>query len=124
MAWEKPPQELVTFFSDYMIQFDKVEHRKMFGHPCAFSNTHMFTGIFQDGMFLRLSDSDREAIKTQYPATEPFIPMPGRTMKQYVLIPKVLMDDPNELKQWIEKSLSYVRSLPPKVKKTRKKKES
>ena len=36
------------------------DQRKMFGYPCAFVNGNMFAGLFQTGLFLRLSEPERE----------------------------------------------------------------
>jgi hypothetical protein len=50
----------------------------------------------------------------------PFEPMPGRVMKEYVVVPKE-MTKSSDLKTWIDKSLAYVSGLPPKRKKSKKK---
>jgi len=46
-----------------------------------------------------------------------FEPMPGRVMREYVVVPKVLLNAPEQLHAWVEKSLAYVSSLPAKPKK-------
>jgi TfoX/Sxy family transcriptional regulator of competence genes len=43
--------------------------------------------------------------------------MPGRVMREYVVVPKVLLNAPDQLREWVEKSLAYVLSLPAKPKK-------
>ena len=47
-----------------------------------------------------------------------FEPMPGRVMREYVVVPKVLLKAPEELRTGVEKSLAYVSSLPAKPKKS------
>jgi hypothetical protein len=47
---------------------------------------------------------------------EQFEPMSGRVMREYVVVPKVLLKAPGELRAWVEKSLAYVSSLPAKPK--------
>ena len=44
----------------------------------------------------------------------PFSPMPGRPMTGYIVLPDEVLDDDSALSGWIERSLDYVRSLPPK----------
>jgi len=62
-------------------------------------------GLYQESLFLRLSEEDREEFLELKQASQ-FEPMPGRIMKEYVTVPPP--------------SLNYVSSLPPKVKKSRK----
>jgi hypothetical protein len=43
--------------------------------------------------------------------------MPGRKMKGYVVMANPLDRKPNVLSQWVQRSLEFTRSLPPKAKK-------
>ncbi len=117
-AFTKVPDELVQLFERALKDFPMAIQRKMFGYPCAFVNGNMFTGLFQDEMFLRLNDEDRAAIRKEY-GTELFEPMPGRPMRQYVLVPRYVRNSPRLLRTWLTKSMEYAKSLPPKVKKSR-----
>ncbi len=58
-AFTKAPKELVQWFERALKDFPMATARKMFGYPCAFVNGNMFAGLFQDEMFLRLSDEGR-----------------------------------------------------------------
>jgi len=90
-----------------------LHRRQMFGQPAAFLNGHMFFGVFGDRLFLRLSVADRlEAFKRGKMTT--FEPMPGRPMKEYVVLPDRLLKDAPATRAWIERSMGYVRGLPPK----------
>jgi hypothetical protein len=44
--------------------------------------------------------------------------MPGRVMREYVVVPKVFLNAPEQLRAWVEKSLTYVSSLAAKPKKS------
>jgi hypothetical protein len=46
-----------------------------------------------------------------------FEPMPGRAMKGYVVLPKPVYSDNKLFGEWLDKSIRYVSSLPPKKKK-------
>ena len=118
----KSPEELVSLFSKAMKDFPMIETRKMFGYPCAFVNGNMFAGLFQEEMFLRLNDEDRAAIRKQY-GTSLFEPMPGRPMREYVMIPHYVRNSPRLLRTWLTKGMEYAKALPPKVKKQRTKTE-
>ncbi|MBI5034067.1 MAG: TfoX/Sxy family protein [Chloroflexi bacterium] len=118
-AFTKAPEEMVSLFERAMKDFPMAEMRKMFGYPAAFVNGNMFTGLFQEEMFLRLSDEDRAAIRKEY-GTPLFEPMPGRPMRGYVLVPKYVRNSPKLLHMWLMKGMEYCKSLPAKVKRGRK----
>jgi TfoX/Sxy family transcriptional regulator of competence genes len=117
--WTKAPEALVDLFNQIEADLQNTESRKMFGYPCAFSANQMFFGVFQNSMFLRLSEFDRRAFLQQY-GTKLFEPMPGRPMKEYAVVPETLLKAPKELKKWIDKSRTYVSQLPAKPPKTKK----
>jgi len=96
------------------------EKRRMFGYPCAFLHGNMFFGLFQDSVFLRLSETDRVDI-FQLGEGVFFEPMPGRPMKEYVALSPVAVSDQEKFKNWFTKSLTYTESLPQRVKKGEKK---
>jgi len=113
---------MVERFERVMAPFP-VQQRKMFGFPCAFLVGQMVAGLFQDGLFLRLGTEDREAFLALEGASL-FEPMPGRPMKEYVLVPQQILDSEEALRAWLEKSLAYVLALPPKEKKAKPRRSS
>jgi TfoX/Sxy family transcriptional regulator of competence genes len=88
-----------------------VREKKMFGCPVYFVNNNMFTGVFQDDIFIRLSESDREEILSTYDEATQFEPMNGRKMKEYIVLPESLYNDPEKFEEWLNGSNSYVYSL-------------
>ena len=92
--------------------------RQMFGYPCGFVNGNMFIGLFADSMFVRLPEDSRDELMSIGGA--PFEPMPGRPMRDYVVIPNTILAKPAELKAWAGKALRYGIALPPKKKKSAK----
>ena len=114
------PEEMVDQFERAMKDFPMATPRKMFGYPCAFVNGNMFAGLFQEEMFLRLSDEDRAAIRKQY-GTPLFEPIPGRPMRGYVLVPRYVLNSQKLLRTWLTKGMEYCKALPPKVKRGAKK---
>lgn len=119
MKWKKSSPKLVETFERLVPKTEYVETRKMFGYPCAFIGGNMFMGLYQESLFLRLSEEDREEFLELKQASQ-FEPMPGRIMKEYVTVPPPMLEDSEQMKKWSSKSLNYVSSLPPKVKKSRK----
>jgi len=54
VKWIKAPEELKLLIEDLMAPVD-CQKRPMFGYPAYFINGHMFAGLFQDKLFIRLS---------------------------------------------------------------------
>jgi len=112
MTWRKAPQELVERFTDTLAGVPGAEVRKMFGYPAAFANGHMFTGLHQEHWVVRLPEASRAELTAA--GGTPFEPMPGRPMREYVVLPASLIDDPDGLQPWLDAALAHVVTLPPK----------
>lgn len=118
MEWKKSSAEMVEAFESLVPEAPVVERRKMFGYPCTFVGGNMFMGLHGNDLFLRLSENDR-SVFLELDGARSLEPMPGRPMTEYVVVPPWLLEKREELAAWIDKSLAYVTSLPPKVKKKR-----
>lgn len=94
------------------------DQRRMFGFPCAFVNGNMFAGLFQTGLFLRLSEPEREEFLRLKGASR-FEPLPGRVMREYVTAPTDMARQPKVIAEWLRKAYAYTSSLPKKEKKPR-----
>jgi len=113
-SFAKSPADLVERFLAVLPNDSSVERRQVFGYPCCFVRGNMATGLFGDRMFVRLSSPD-QAIFLDLPGAEPFSPMPGRTMKEYFVLPPDLIADAARLRLWVGKAIAYASSLPRKV---------
>lgn len=109
----KPPQALVEAFAAAIAGLSDTEPRTMFGYPAAFSAGQMAGGIFQDRVMVRLPAEVR-ARALALPDAGPFEPIPGRPMKEYVVLPREVTADPRRLREWLAQAAEYTRSLPPK----------
>jgi TfoX/Sxy family transcriptional regulator of competence genes len=112
--WRPSPPELVKFFEKALKPFSEIQTRKMFGYPVAFIKGHMFAGLHQDNMILRLSGDDRTGF-LQQDGAKIFAPMPGRLMREYVVVPASMLRSAKPLDVWLKKAWTYARSLPPKA---------
>ena len=115
--WKPAPREAVAAFEAATTDLPGAEPKKMFGYSCVFAKGNMFAGLHEAGMVLRLPD-DQRAEFLRLKGAEQFEPMPGRVMREYVVVPGGLLNEPNQLRKWTEKSLAYVSSLPAKAKKS------
>ena len=111
MPWQPAPEALVRLFQDSAAGLPRATVKKMFGYPAAFVNGNMFAGVFRDQVFLRLSPEDRARLD----GAQPFEPMPGRTMREYVVAPSGLLGSRDGLVEWLGNALRHTRTLPPKA---------
>lgn len=121
--WKKSSPEVVARFEELLPEDPRVEQRQMFGYPCAFALGNMFMGLFQDDMILRLPEGDRVTLLEADEASE-FTPMPGRSMREYVVLTEQVMTDEARIHGLVEKSLEFACSKGPKIKAVPKKKRS
>ena len=90
-----------------------VTRRQMFGQSTVFVNGHMFLGTFGGDLFVRLSEADR-GVALSEAGMSLLEPMPGRAMREYVVLPDAILADRKAATEWVLKGLAYTRSLPPK----------
>jgi TfoX/Sxy family transcriptional regulator of competence genes len=120
MPWKKNSAEMVQFL-DAALSSLPCQRRMMFGTPAYFVNDNMFAGLHEDHFILRLSESDRKALADACDEATQFEPMPGRPMREYMVLPEELYSNPSALEEWLARSFSYVSALPPKAPKAKKK---
>lgn len=113
MRWKPASPELSELLDVAMGSFP-CQKKKMFGYPAYFLNGNMFTGIHQDSIILRLSERDRSRILENPVDAAPFEPMPGRPMKEYVVLLDSVYDNSEMLDEWLRRSYEYAAYLPPK----------
>ncbi len=113
MAWRKSPPALIAAFDAALPDDPHVERRKMFGYPAAFAHGHLFTGLHQENLMVRLGEAQRAALVKN--GGRPFEPMPGRAMREYVVVPDTIVEDKRALAMWLKRGLAYVGTLPPKT---------
>ena len=111
--WKPAPADLVATFERVAGGLSGVELRKMFGYPAAFVGGNMFTGLHEDRMILRLGEEDRTVLLREQDARI-FEPMPGRPMREYVVVPEALLRSAPKLLGWLRRAEAYARTLPPK----------
>lgn len=113
--FEKSSPELVERFTSSLDRHaaPDVTRRPMFGYPCAWINRNMATGLFASQWWVRVSERDREALLA-VPGARQFEVMPGKAMGRYVTMPDSIVADDDALDTWLDRALSFTRSLPPK----------
>ncbi len=80
--------------------------------PYTAANTHMFSLLNKDSEFgIRLSKESQDKFKSTYNTT--IYKSYGAVMKDYVLVPSEMLDNPKLLSKYLNESYEYVMSLPP-----------
>jgi TfoX/Sxy family transcriptional regulator of competence genes len=113
----KPDDAAKEFFRSVVPDAPNVAVRPMFGNLSAFVNGNMFMGLFGNDVFVRVADAERQEITEA--GGRPFEPMPGRPMTGYVVLPAGWRDDPDAVRTWADRSMTWAEQLPPKQPKKR-----
>ena len=111
MVWKKSPPELIAMFEEAKPADPSVTSRPMFGYPALFLKGNMFAGTYQDKIVVRFG-ADRAIAGAK--TAKSFEPMPGRPMKDYVVVPDAVMKSPTKLRAWIGHAHAYAKTLPAK----------
>jgi TfoX/Sxy family transcriptional regulator of competence genes len=106
----KPDPQALQSFEALVAGRPGVTVKPMFGNFGAFAGGQMFAGVFGRAVFVRLSQADREKALA-LPGAELFAPMKGRPMKEYVVLPGVVLADRDKASAWVSRSLTYVSTL-------------
>jgi TfoX/Sxy family transcriptional regulator of competence genes len=118
MKIPRPDEASKEFFRSILPDDIRLTIRPMFGNIAGFVNGNMFTGLYGNDLFVRLSEEDcQELLKNK--GTSVFEPMEGRPMKGYILIPRTWRNQPGVIRSWVSRSLDWTSKLPQK-RKTRK----
>jgi TfoX/Sxy family transcriptional regulator of competence genes len=117
--WKKSSPEMAKILDAALLRFT-CDKKPMFGAPVFWINRNMFAGVFEDSIFIRLSEKDRAEILAKYEGAHPFEPLKGRIMKEYIVIPETLYSDKKAFEEWLKKAHAFAASIPPKVKKPKK----
>src|SRR3954463_16773589 len=116
MKLVKPSPGLITEFRAMQSQLSCGQLRKMFGYDAVFVNGNMAVGLWQNTCVVKVSPADQATLVERGLAV-PFAPMKGRVMTGWLELSEELAHDPEELLAWSERAVTFVATLPPKVKK-------
>ena len=115
MKVSRADEKSKEFFRSVLPDDARITVRPMFGNISGFVNGNMFAGLFGEDLFVRLSEEKRNDLLGNKDARL-LEPMPGKPMKDYVVIPRALLKKPDTVRKWIVSSLDFTSSLPPKKK--------
>jgi TfoX/Sxy family transcriptional regulator of competence genes len=89
-----------------------VEEKKMFGGIGFLLHGNMLVGVWKDSLIARLGPDNYDDALLEPHVRE--FDITGRPMKGWVLIDSEGIQDDEQLKEWIERAMWFVRTLPAK----------
>jgi hypothetical protein len=120
MAWTKTPPENHELFRAALPRDPRIAQKKMFGCLVGMVNGRMYAATFGRSVFIRLSPDDRaEALGLD--GAEIWDPRGLGGERETVFFPETIMDEREELRDWLARGLAYSASLPAKKKPSAKK---
>jgi TfoX/Sxy family transcriptional regulator of competence genes len=93
-----------------------VREIKMFGGLCFMLNGNMVAGMSRHGLLVRVGKDQHPQALTR-PGARP-MEMSGRSMAGYVVVDPPPRDE-RALRDWVELGVAFVRTLPPKAPKSK-----
>lgn len=115
MKMPKPSDKAKEIFSEIIPSEPAITLRPMFGNLAAFVNGNMFTGLFGEGLFVRLPDEEAAGVIKK--GGKPFEPVAGHRMGGYVMVWSDWQSKPAGVKPLIARALTLTRAMPAKAKK-------
>lgn len=106
--WARPmavSDEFVDYVVDQLSKWAEVSARKMFGGAGLYREGRMFGVIADDVAYLKVDDSNRDDFVKA--GSSPFQPYPEKIksmVMSYFEIPADVLEDPDELARWAERS--------------------
>ena len=107
-----PPQDKIDLYDQLIATNPEIE-RKGKTNPYTSVNGHMFTHLSKIGSLgIRLPKEEREEFLEKYNTT--LYESHGAIMKEYVTVPNELLENTAELKNYLDLSYEFVKTLKPK----------
>ena len=97
---------------DVLARKKNIQEKKMFGCICFFLNGNALAGVWNDNVIARLGPDEGEAALRE-PHVRKF-DITGRPMRNWVVVEPEGVEDDDQLKDWIERAMTFVKSLPKK----------
>lgn len=106
-------ESLAGRLRDALARRKNIEEKKMFGCICFFLNGNALAGVWKDRLIARLGPDEGEAaLREQHVRA---FDITGRPMRNWVAVEPGGVEDDDELKLWVERATTFVRTLPKKV---------
>ena len=105
-------ENLAKRIRDALARKRNIDEKKMFGCICFFVNGNALAGVWKDGLIARLGPDEGE-VALREPHVRAF-DITGRPMRNWVVVEREGVEDDDQLKDWIERAVKFVRTIPKK----------
>ncbi|KJZ15349.1 MAG: TfoX/Sxy family protein [Marinomonas sp.] len=110
MKYETGLVQRIKAIFDPSLEF---QEKEMFGGYCFLFNRHMCIGVIGNSLLARIGPEHyAKSLAKNYVKQFDFV---GRPMADVVCVEAELIESDEELKQWLDMSFAFVKSLPAKV---------
>jgi DNA transformation protein len=108
------------FVIEQLSQVVRITSRKMFGGIGLYAGESFFASMDDDRIYFKVDDSNRADFETK--GMKPFQPFADKQMTmQYYELPAEALEDIDELRVWVQKSVAVAKRAKPKKKNPNKK---
>ncbi|MBS1867801.1 MAG: TfoX/Sxy family protein [Acidobacteria bacterium] len=90
----------------------RFDEKRMFGGLAFMVNGHMCCGVLKDDLVLRVGPQEHEKLK-HHPHARP-MDFTGRPLRGFLYVGPAGLRSARDLRVWVQRSLQFVDSLPPK----------
>jgi hypothetical protein len=115
----QPSEDDYAWFDQLLPDAPGVTRQPMLGNVAGFIDGQMFLALLGDRLAVRLGPVGREELLA-IDGTAPFEPMPGRPLREYVVLPEAWRNCPTEAEAWVRRSMEFASALPEKSEPARK----
>ncbi|MCE9568262.1 MAG: TfoX/Sxy family protein [Planctomycetes bacterium] len=104
-------EELAARVRALLTRTKNVSEKKMFGGLCFLLNGKLLVGVMKDTLIVRLGPVQKDEVILEDHVSE--FKIPGRgAMKGWVVVDQEGVEDDEQLRDWIQRALKFVNSLP------------
>ena len=105
-------ESLAARIRDALARKKNIEEKKMFGCICFFLNGNALAGVWKDRLIARLGPDEGELALLE-PHVRAF-DITGKAMRNWVAVEPEGVEDDDQLTDWIEQAVKFVKTLPKK----------
>ena len=103
---------LAARIRDALARRRNIDETKMFGCVCFFLNGNALVGVWKDRLIARLGLDEGEAARLEPHVRE--FDITGKSMRNWVAVEPEGVEDDDQLNDWIERAMKFVKTLPKK----------
>lgn len=101
---------LAARIRDALARTKGIEEKKMFGGVGFLLHGNMLVGVWKNSLIVRLGPNEGDKALLE-PHVKKF-DITGKAMRGWVMVEPDGMEDDGQLKEWIERAVKFVRTLP------------